>query len=490
MKTFNKTISILVFLLSLTLPANAQYSMKVGYTQYLSITPPKGTVRNSTWQCDEGLTLTDRSEVGAIVKVAHYFSGSAYVHCQYSYEYLGTYDNNWHAGTATQTYRITCVAGSASISKTSIEMTPRSSYKLSCTKSESYGTPTWESSNEDVATVDKNGKVTAQQSGYCKITLDPIVAAPLFCDVTVKTVLPTFVSITPDPLTIDNGTSGNLTAALYPKSATAKLSWTSSNEGIATVSTSGVVTGHKAGNAVITVKTDNGLSATANVTVNKTKVKLSCSATGGSVVTQGTMLSLSADAENARIYYTLNGNTPTKSSSLYTGPIRLNGSCTLKAIACADGYLDSDLLTQEFKVTTLVAESTTPQNGEQNVQYFTVPTIKFNGNIKEGKNLSNVVLEGKLEKGNEVMDVRCYTFRNELIIEPVRNLTRKEYTLTVPQGTVMNENGEENVPISISFSTSETSIDRFTHYSDTNGTTTFAIKNDKSVWGCGLNNLA
>lgn len=81
----------------------AQYNIKVGSYEFLSLDPPAGYVRSAIWSFDEGLTLTERSEAGAIVKVTHYFSGAAYVTCDYVYEYLGSYDNNYHAGRGTKT---------------------------------------------------------------------------------------------------------------------------------------------------------------------------------------------------------------------------------------------------------------------------------------------------------------------------------------------------------------------------------------------------
>ena len=53
-------------------------------------------------------------------------------------------------------------------------------------------------------------------------------------------------------------------------------------------------------------------------------------------------LVLSSSTDNATIYYTTDSSTPTKSSTLYTGPITMTKNCTVKAIAVADGYKDSE----------------------------------------------------------------------------------------------------------------------------------------------------
>lgn len=63
------------------------------------------------------------------------------------------------------------------------------------------------------------------------------------------------------------GQSKTLTAAVYPESAKAAVTWYSSNNKVAAVSSAGKVTAKKAGTATITAKTSNGLKATCRITV-------------------------------------------------------------------------------------------------------------------------------------------------------------------------------------------------------------------------------
>lgn len=263
-----KRLKALVFLsLLFQIKLLAQYNIKVGSYEYLSLDPPAGYVRSATWQCDEGLTLTDRSEAGAIVKVTHYFSGAAYVTCSYVYEYLGSYDHNYHAGQGSKTYRITCIGGTASISETDLELSPGEKHTLKCTRSDSYGTPTWESSNEDVVTIDKNGKMTAVATGYARITLDPITAAPCFCDVRIRKIDAKTMELSPNPLNVVVGKTKSLKPVYTPNGASASVTWTSENENIATVTSSGTVKGISEGTTSIVANTDNGLTAKATVKV-------------------------------------------------------------------------------------------------------------------------------------------------------------------------------------------------------------------------------
>lgn len=60
-------------------------------------------------------------------------------------------------------------------------------------------------------------------------------------------------------------------------------------------------------------------------------------------------LSLPDDApEGAAIYYTLDGSLPTAQSTLYTEPIELNASATVRAITAAKGWLSPFAVTQSY----------------------------------------------------------------------------------------------------------------------------------------------
>lgn len=54
-------------------------------------------------------------------------------------------------------------------------------------------------------------------------------------------------------------------------------------------------------------------------------------------------VTLASSTENASIYYTLDGTTPTTTSTLYTSPIAISQTTTVKAIATANGYNNSSV---------------------------------------------------------------------------------------------------------------------------------------------------
>ena len=74
-------------------------------------------------------------------------------------------------------------------------------------------------------------------------------------------------AISVSDVTVAKDATATVTVTLTPADATTDLTYLSDNETVFTVSPLGVVTGVGAGNGTLTVKTDNGLSDTATVTV-------------------------------------------------------------------------------------------------------------------------------------------------------------------------------------------------------------------------------
>ena len=62
----------------------------------------------------------------------------------------------------------------------------------------------------------------------------------------------------------------------------------------------------------------------------------------------GTTATISCSTSGATIYYTLNGTTPTTSSTQYSSPITLSGACTIKAIAVKSGMTNSSVASQPY----------------------------------------------------------------------------------------------------------------------------------------------
>jgi uncharacterized protein YjdB len=127
----------------------------------------------------------------------------------------------------------------------------------------------WTSSNNSFATVDSTGKVTAVSVGTAVITVKSHDGG-FTAECTVKVVIHVAgVSLNKANLTLVKGTNEILISTITPEDATDKsVVWTSSNEVVATVDSTGKVTAIGAGIATISITThDGGFKAQCSVTV-------------------------------------------------------------------------------------------------------------------------------------------------------------------------------------------------------------------------------
>ena len=124
---------------------------------------------------------------------------------------------------------------------------------------------TWESSDESIAKVSKNGVVTGVKSGVASIKCTSnATGLSTACRVTVTT-----ITINKSSLILYPGKKETLKPTVYPTTlADQSVTWKSSKTSVATVTSTGVVKGVKAGTATITCTSNaTGLSTTCKVTV-------------------------------------------------------------------------------------------------------------------------------------------------------------------------------------------------------------------------------
>ncbi len=128
---------------------------------------------------------------------------------------------------------------------------------------------TWASSDAKVATVDVWGRVVGLTPGKTVITVTTASGkCTASCNVTVKEIPATGVTLSATTASVYIGEFVNLTASVTPANASDKtVTWTSSNSEIAVVDETGKVTGVELGKATITATTKNGISASCEVTV-------------------------------------------------------------------------------------------------------------------------------------------------------------------------------------------------------------------------------
>jgi hypothetical protein len=69
-------------------------------------------------------------------------------------------------------------------------------------------------------------------------------------------------------------------------------------------------------------------------------------------------VTISDSTAGATIYYTTDGSTPTTSSTVYTGPISVTRTTTIKAMAAASGMANSDVASATYTIVAVVATPT------------------------------------------------------------------------------------------------------------------------------------
>ena len=169
-----------------------------------------------------------------------------------------------------------------SLNKSATTLTEGESETLTATITPSNATGDktvkWSSSNEAVAAVDSNGKVTAKKAGTAVITVTSSNGKNAGCTVTVKQkeISITGIGLNKSTTSLTEGESETLTATITPSNATGDktVKWSSSNEAVAAVDSNGKVTAKKAGTAVITVTSSNGKNAGCTVTVKQKEISI------------------------------------------------------------------------------------------------------------------------------------------------------------------------------------------------------------------------
>ena len=165
------------------------------------------------------------------------------------------------------------------LNKSTLSLKTGNSSTLSATvapSSASNKSVTWSSSNTAVATVSNTGVVRGLKAGTATITVRTASGAKTAsCKVTVSDVAVTGITLNRQELALNIGNSGTLIATVTPSNATNKsVTWSSSNSGVASVSSTGVVKGIKAGTVTITARTASGAkTATCRVQVGDYYIK-------------------------------------------------------------------------------------------------------------------------------------------------------------------------------------------------------------------------
>ena len=177
----------------------------------------------------------------------------------------------------------------------------------------------WTSSDSTVANVDNNGKVTAVSEGQTTITVTTNDGGFTdTCQVTVyqEIIHVIGVSLDKESLALGIGESDILIATVHPENATDKsVTWSSSNNNVATVDNNGKVTAVSEGQTTIAVTTNDGGFST-DCTVNVINISHICVVTANA---DSTLELINKGENNPDLQYSTDGvNWPT-----YSEPINI-----------------------------------------------------------------------------------------------------------------------------------------------------------------------
>jgi len=239
-----------------------------GETIILSATvlPEDAANKNVTWHSDDILiaSVSDNGKVTAIKK------GSTKIT-------VTTEDGEKSASCQITVNEKIIPVKSVSIDKATVTLEEDETITLIATvlpENASDKTVNWTSDDSSIASVDANGKVTAIKKGLTRINAtssDGKKTTSCQLIVKAKTIYVESVTLNKTELTLTEGNGETLKATVNPSNAqNTKISWSSDNTDVATVSIFGHVSAVKAGTANITVTTEDGAhTATCKVTVKE-----------------------------------------------------------------------------------------------------------------------------------------------------------------------------------------------------------------------------
>ena len=217
-----------------------------------TVTPPDATNQNLIWSSDAEAIATVENGVVNAVK-----AGSAVITVK-------TEDGDFTAScTVTVNAAVIAVEG-VTLDKETADLTVGGDITLVATVKPAEATNkevTWSTSDDKVATVDANGKVTAVGAGPATITVttkDGGFTATCKVTVTNAVVAVTGVSLDKNTLSLTEGETATLVATVAPENATNKKVTWSSDDASVDVDQNGKVTAKSAGSATITVETEDG----------------------------------------------------------------------------------------------------------------------------------------------------------------------------------------------------------------------------------------
>ena len=127
-------------------------------------------------------------------------------------------------------------------------------------------------------------------------------------------------------------------------------------------------------------------------------------------VSVGSVLRLTGNTRYSVIYYTTDGWTPTVQSQRYEGPIVINASTTVKAIAVAPNMLPSRVASKTYKV-----YQPDPRDKTQPAPAPATPPLVTNGVLQAGTTLQLVIASKATSKTAQIGDTLLLALNQDVM---------------------------------------------------------------------------
>ena len=295
------------------------------------------------------------------------------------------------------------------LDKTSATVYTGKTASLKTTSNDAAKTVTYTTSNNAVATVSSTGVVKGAKAGTAVITAT-CGNAKATCKVTVKT---STIKFAASAASVYTGKTVTVKATATPS---ATVTYTTSNKAIATVSSTGVVKGIKAGTVTITATTSTGLKTTCKVTVKAPSVKF---AKSSAVVYTGKTATVKATLAGVSSVTYKSSNTKIATVNSKTGTVKGIKAGTVTITATSGKLKATYKLTVKNPTFTLTKSSATIAKGKTTTirsKATPVSTVTYTSSNKKVATVTGKGVVKGISKGKATITVKCNGITKKFVV--------------------------------------------------------------------------
>lgn len=295
------------------------------------------------------------------------------------------------------------------LDKTSATIYTGKTVTLKAASNDTAKTVTYTTSNKAVATVSSTGVVKGAKAGTAVITAT-CGNAKATCKVTVKT---STIKFAASAASVYTGKTVTVKATATPS---ATVTYTTSNKAIATVSSTGVVKGIKAGTVTITATTSTGLKTTCKVTVKAPSVKF---AKSSAVVYTGKTATVKATLAGVSSVTYKSSNTKIATVNSKTGTVKGIKAGTVTITATSGKLKATYKLTVKNPTFTLTKSSATIAKGKTTTirsKATPVSTVTYTSSNKKVATVTGKGVVKGISKGKATITVKCNGITKKFVV--------------------------------------------------------------------------